>query len=64
MRLATRIEKLEEKLLSKKRKTYLIGWRDCRWSKSEGLLRQAGESKEDFCNRVHQTTKKQFLWFD
>ncbi len=25
---------------------------------------QEGESKEDFCNRVHQATKKEFLWFD
>jgi hypothetical protein len=64
MRLATRIEKLEEKLLPKKRKTYFIGWANCTWSESEGLFRQTGESKEDFCNRVYQTTKKQFLWFD
>jgi hypothetical protein len=25
---------------------------------------QEGESKDAFCNRVYQTTKKQFLWFD
>jgi hypothetical protein len=43
---------------------HYMGWADCTWSESEGLLRQAGESKEDFCNRVYQTTKKQFLWFD
>jgi hypothetical protein len=64
MRLATRIKKLEEKILQKKRKGYFIGWRDCTWTKSEGLFRQDGESKEDFCNRVYQATKKQFLWFD
>lgn len=64
MRLTTRIEKLEEKILPKKRKAYFIGWRDCTWTKSEGLFRQAVESKEDFCNRVYQTTKKQYLWFD
>ncbi len=63
MRLATRIEKLEEKLLPKKRKAYFIGWQDCTWSKSEGLFRQAGESKEAFCNRVYQTTKKNSCGF-
>jgi predicted RNase H-like HicB family nuclease len=40
------------------------GWANCTWSESEGLFRQEGESKEDFCNRVYQATKKQFLWFD
>jgi hypothetical protein len=64
MSLASRIEKLEEKVAPKKEKIYFIGWRDCTWSKSEGLHRQAGESKEAFCNRVYQTTKKKFLWFD
>lgn len=30
----------------------------CGFSISEGLFRQEGESREDFCNRVYQTTKK------
>jgi hypothetical protein len=42
----------------------LAYWADCTWSESEGLKRLEGESKDDFCNRVYQTTKKQFLWFD
>jgi len=64
MSLATRIEKLEEKLRPKGDKVYFIGWANCTWSKSEGLIRQANELKEDFCNRVYQTTKKQYLWFE
>jgi len=64
MSLASRIEKLEEKITPKKEKNYFMGWANCTWSQSEGLFRQANESKEDFCNRVYQTTKKQFLWFD
>ena len=63
MSLATRIGKLEEKIAPKKEKIYFIGWANCTWSKSEGLFRQADESKEAFCNRVYQTTKKQYLWF-
>jgi hypothetical protein len=45
-------------------KVYYMGWANCTWSESEGLFRQTGESKEDFCNRVYQATKKQFLWFE
>lgn len=45
-------------------KIYYMGWANCTWSESEGLFRQTGESKEDFCNRVYQATKKQFLWFE
>jgi hypothetical protein len=52
------------KLKPKEVKIYYMGWADCTWSESEGLFRQKGESKEDFCNRVYQMTKKQFLWFD
>ena len=64
MSQASRIEKLEEKIAPKKEKIYFMGWANCTWSESEGLFRQDGESKEAFCNRVFQTTKKQFLWFD
>lgn len=64
MSLASRIGKLEQKLTPKKEEVYFIGWANCSWTKSEGLTRQKGESKKDFCNRVYQATKKQFLWFD
>ena len=63
MTLKSRLQKLTEKIKPAVEVHYL-GWADCTWSQSEGLFRQADESKEDFCNRVYQTTKKQFLWFD
>jgi len=64
MTLKSRLQKLSNRLKPEEVKIYYMGWADCTWSKSEGLFRQQGESKEDFCNRVHQTTEKQFLWFD
>ena len=64
MTLKSRLQKLVSKLQPEEVKIYYMGWADCTWSESEGLVRQAKESKEDFCNRVYQTTKKQFLWFD
>ena len=64
MTLKSRLEKLTDKLKPEEVKIYYMGWADCTWSESEGLFRQEGESKEDFCNRVCQTTKKHFLWFD
>jgi hypothetical protein len=64
MNLKTRLQKLTNKFKSVEVKIYYMGWVDCTWSESEGLFRQAGESKEDFCNRVYQTSKKQFLWFE
>ena len=63
MTLKSRLQKLTDKLKLEATKIYYMGWKDCTWSESEGLLRQEGESKEDFCNRVYQATKKQFLWF-
>jgi len=64
MTLKSRLQKLANKLEHKEVKIYYMGWADCTWSESEDLVRQAGESKEDFCSRVYQTTKKQFLWFE
>jgi imidazoleglycerol phosphate synthase glutamine amidotransferase subunit HisH len=64
MTLKNRLQKLATKLKPEEVKIYYMGWADCTWSQSEGLFRQSDESKEDFCNRVYQTTKKQFLWFD
>jgi hypothetical protein len=64
MTLKSRLLKLAIKLKPEEVKIYYMGWADCTWSESEGLVRQANESKEDFCSRVYQTTKKQFLWFD
>lgn len=59
-----RLRKLDNKLQPEEVKIYCIGWADCTWNQSEGLIRQMGESKEAFCSRVYQATKKQFLWFD
>ena len=64
MTLKSRLKKLANNLQPEPTKIYYMGWADCTWSESEGLIRQVGESKEDFCSRVHQTSKKQFLWFD
>lgn len=64
MTLKNRLMKLATKLKPEEVKIYYMGWEDCTWSESEGLTRQEGESKEEFCNRVYQTTKKQFLWFE
>ncbi len=64
MTLKSRLEKLTNKLKPEEVKIYYMGWADCTWTESEGLIRQEGESKDDFCNRVYQTTKKKFLWFD
>jgi hypothetical protein len=64
MTLKSRLQKLTDKLKPEEVKIYYMGWADCTWSEAEGLKRQENESKEDFCNRVYQTTKKQFLWFE
>jgi hypothetical protein len=64
MTLKTRLQKLTNKLKPEVQEVHFFGWQDCTWSESEGLTRLQGESKDDFCNRVYQTTKKQFLWFD
>jgi imidazoleglycerol phosphate synthase glutamine amidotransferase subunit HisH len=61
MTLKSSLQKLTDKLKPEEVKIYCMGWADCTWRESEGLLRQAGESKEFFCNRVYQATKKQFL---
>jgi len=64
MTLKSRLQKLANKLESEPTKIYYMGWADCTWSKSEGLVRQEDESNEDFCERVYRATKKQFLWFE
>jgi hypothetical protein len=63
MSLKSRLAKIEA-AIPRADTVHYMGWADCTWSESEGLIRRADESKEDFCNRVYQTTKKQFLWFD
>jgi hypothetical protein len=64
MTLKSRLDKLINKLKPEVQEVHFFGWADCTWSESEGLKRLEGESKDDFCNRVYKTTKKQFLWFD
>jgi hypothetical protein len=64
MTLKNRLQKLTDKLKPEGFKIYYMGWADCTWSQSEGLFRQVDESKEGFCNRVYQTTKKPLLWFE
>lgn len=64
MTLKSRLQRLTNKLRPEAVEVHFFGWADCNWSESEGLIRKEGESKDDFCNRVYQTTKKQFLWFD
>jgi hypothetical protein len=63
MTLKNRFLKLTNKLKPEATKIYYMGWAACTWSESEGLIRQDGESKEDFCNSVYKTTKKVLLWF-
>ena len=63
MTIKSRLQKLTNKLKPADDVHY-FGWADCTWSESEGLIRQDGESKDDFCNRVYKTTNKHFLWFE
>lgn len=63
MSLKSRLKKIEA-VQPVENKVYYMGWANCTWSESEGLIRRVDESKEAFCNRVHLTTKKNFLWFD
>lgn len=60
MTLKSCLQKLTNKLKPEAIKIYYIGWKYCTYGKSEGLFSQEGESKEDFCNKVYQTTKKRF----
>ncbi|HAT39488.1 MAG TPA: hypothetical protein DCW35_05855 [Polynucleobacter sp.] len=60
----SRLQKLIKKIKPAISQIYCIGWKDCTWSKSEDLVRSDSESKEDFCSRVYQATKKQYIWFD
>jgi len=64
MTLKSRLQKLTEKLKPEEVKIYYMGWADCTWSESEGFVRNEDESKEDFCRRVYQNTKKSFIWFN
>ena len=62
MSLASRIGKLEQKLIPKKPEIYWLMWRDCQWRESEGLIRYETESIEEFQERVLNSTDKQFIW--
>ena len=63
MTLKSRLDKLTTKLKPDAVKVHYFGWADCTWSESEGLTRLEGESKDDFCNRVHNNlfTKKNYF---
>jgi hypothetical protein len=62
MSLASRLKKLEIKLLSTRLEIYWIMWRDCQWNECEGLVRNPNESIEDFKIRVLSVSDKKFLW--
>jgi imidazoleglycerol phosphate synthase glutamine amidotransferase subunit HisH len=64
MSIKSRLQKLTNKLNSKNIKIYYMGWANCTWSESEGIIRKVDESKDSFCKRVYKITKKQYLWFD
>ncbi len=63
MTLKSRLQKLTNNLKPAVVEVHYFGWEDCTWSESEGLIRNEGESKDDFCNRVYKTTRKKYLWF-
>lgn len=63
MTFKSRLRKLTAKLKPADDVHY-FGWADCTWSEFEGLIRQEGESCDDFCRRVYSITKKQFIWLE
>ena len=58
MTLKNCLQKLSEKLAPKVAEEHYFGWADCTWSESEGLIKQDGESKEDFRIRIYNAPKK------
>jgi len=64
MTLKSRLQKLSTKFNSEKVTIYCIGWATTTWSKSEELVRHKGEEKDEFFERVYQTSKKECIWFD
>ena len=62
MTLLSRIENLEVKLKPKEEKIYFIGFANCEWRRSEGLVRGPKESKDNFLKRVRKTTDKTIIW--
>jgi hypothetical protein len=62
MSLASRIEKLEEKLIPQEPGCYWLMWRGCTWIEAEGVIRNENESIESFKTRVLLTTNKKFIW--
>ena len=62
MNLASRIKKLEEKLSFKNGNVYFIGWKNCAWRESEGLIRYEIESIEEFKKRVLKKVRRRFIW--
>ena len=62
MSLASRIAKLEIRLMPTKTRTCWLMWRDCQWKEAEGFIRTTNESIEDFKERVLVNTNQQFIW--
>jgi len=62
MSLASRIEKLESKLQLEEVRVTFLGWRGCEWKYSNGLIRDANETKEQFFKRIAKTSSSKFIW--
>lgn len=62
MTLLSRIEKLEAKFKPQKPEIYWLMWLECEWREAEGVIRNEGESIDDFKKRVLTTTDKEFIW--
>lgn len=62
MTTLSRLERLEEKLKPKTKKTYWIMWQGCEWKVCNGIYRAKDESIEAFKARILKTTNKQILW--
>ena len=62
MTQASRIRKLEMKLICKRPKIYWLMWNGCKWRESEGLMRNENESIDEFKRRLLKVVDRQFIW--
>ena len=63
MSLKTRLAKIEATSPAADT-VHFMGWKDCEWRYSEGLVRGEAESKDDFFKRVRLSTDKKYIWCD